>query len=267
MVELLKCTECRGMVSSSAKRCPHCEKNFRDAACAICKTPVVLHGCKQVVSLPRHEDWERDRIIFAGSRYNGYDHRRFYCDVCWQKLKEISTTSRPPDTIITCQLCKNEKVISFQNHNHLARINNNKHICSSCGHCNTISLVRQAVSSCHICNMYLNENLEIRVNAPLLSCQFIHHICYTYDVRSEVKSKEEARRESLIVSEKHDLESKEKTKIKEREERRARIYHYHVSWIMFLGGFIGFFSAGLIGVLLGPFIGQFLWWLISISID
>jgi hypothetical protein len=266
MAELLNCTYCRGVVSSSAKKCPHCGRwDFKDKVCAICQTRVVVcnNGYQQVSLFTSEYEHESKQIVIAGS-FNGLRH---YCEECWVKLKEIDTASRPADTILACQLCGNEKPVSFQSHNQLSK--QESYVCENCGHTNSVNLSAHKVSNCHICRRYLSENLEISVGIILYpSCdRFIHRICYTDEVRREVESKAEANQKAIIACREFDAKRKEEIRISKRDKKRREVYDDYSSWAMFFGGLIGLFSVGFFGVIVGPFIGKFVWWLFTNTIE
>jgi hypothetical protein len=276
MAELLKCTECRGTVSSSADKCPHCKKiDFRDKKCAICKTSVIAYQCRQYVDLSIDDNFDYGNVITVGSHPSNYGRRRrFYCNSCWERLEEISMISCPPDTVITCEMCGNQSSVTYFGHNHLAE--KGDYICSNCGHKNIVTLISHKVSNCHICHRLLNQDLEIRVNASLYPSRnnFIHQVCFTEEVKGDVERKEKSHLQSLIFQEANSKKRQEEDKIRERkrrteerDQRRRHTYQEHVTWAMWLGGFLGLLSAGFIGVIIGPFVGQFLCWLYTSCID
>jgi hypothetical protein len=268
MTELLKCTECRGVVSSSAKKCPHCNTiNFRDKNCAICKTPVIAYQSQQYVSpYIDYDDPDHKNIILAGSYPSGYgERRRFYCNSCWKRLKEIDVISHPPETLLRCQLCENQISVDYDRNNQLVKAGGN-YTCSNCGHSNTTELSIHKVSNCHICHMLLDEKKEVRVNILLhpRGDKFIHRICYTPEVKRDVEDREKVEEESRVAWETYTVRAKREREAKERDEKRQEIYSEYVMWAMFIGVIIGFLSAGFTGLILGPFIGNILWRLFTI---
>jgi ribosomal protein S27E len=261
MATLLNCTECGHIVSSSADKCPQCKTYaFRGIPCFHCG---VMTSSKQRRS-SFILDWEDEK------------RAKFFCCSCWERLEKIASAARPPDTVLTCQACGNQKVIDHVSHNFIAercKSGKYKEVCQECGHSNEIYLEAHAVSDCRVCGKLLNTKLEKRVELPgnahtrvsntIYKSGFVHTICYTDAVDADVQklmqiSHENKRKETVRAKRLHE---------KQRPSRITDAYYNYVLLAMIVGAFVGWLSMGGGGIVLGAIMGNILLWVTTRFVD